>query len=293
MNIYFFVAPMHGVSTPYPTYKPKSHAMPTPFFIIDTFTSIPFRGNPTGLIVLDQDFDATLLLSLAKELNFPVTAFISKTGSDHFSIRYFTTTTEIPACGHATLAAAQVVFELEHRTQVNFITIENIHIEVDLKDGIIWMKYPRYALEDYSPTPALLQALGVRDGLHIGICPQLESLFIEIADPATLRTLQPDFPKLIAADPALKEVVVMSCSDDPAYDFLLRSFCPWIGIDEDPVTGSVHSVLAPYWSKKQGKNSLKAFQCSPRGGEVFVLAETKAVKLGGQNRLIARGELSL
>lgn len=267
--------------------------MPAPFFIIDTFTSIPFRGNPTGLIVLEHPLETYFLQSLATELNFPVTAFIQKTKTNHFSIRYFTPITEIPACGHATLAAAQVVFELEDSTQVGFTTIENIHIEVELKEGIIWMTYPKYGLEPYTPNASLLEALGLKDIAQIGFCPQLESLFIEIASPATLRALQPDFPSLIAADPALKEVVIMSGSDDPAFDFLLRSFCPWIGIDEDPVTGSVHSVLAHYWSKKLEKNALKAYQCSLRGGEVFVRAEAEKVKLGGQTCLIANGKLSL
>lgn len=265
--------------------------MPNPFFILDAFSSLPFRGSPTGVVVFETLPPSTQLLSIADELQFPVSAFIQKSNSEHYEIKYFTTITEIPACGHATLAAAQIVFELEGCTQVSFKTIEGICIEVALQDGIVWMTYPKYGLEKYSPNPVLLKALGLDDTVYIGFCPQLESLFIEIADPAILRTLKPDFPQLLAADPALKEVVIMSNSDDPAYDFLLRSFCPWIGIDEDPVTGSVHSVLAPYWSKKRGKNALKAFQCSRRGGEVFVRSETESVKLGGQNCLIASGAL--
>lgn len=267
--------------------------MPNPFFILDAFSSLPFHGSPTGVVVFETLPSSAQLLSLAGELQFPVSTFIQKSNAQHYQIKYFTPITEIPACGHATLAAAQVVFDLARSTQVSFNTIEDIRIDVALKDGIVWMTYPRYGLEKYTSNPALLKALGVTNPLYIGFCPQLESLFIEIADPITLRTLQPDFSQLVAVDPDLKEVVVMSSSDDAAYDFLLRSFCPWIGIDEDPVTGSVHSVLAPYWSKKQGKNSLKAFQCSQRGGEVFVLAEAESVKLGGQNCLIARGELSL
>lgn len=265
--------------------------MPNPFFILDAFSSRPFHGSPTGVVVFETLPPSTQLLSLADELQFPVSAFIQKSNSQHYEIKYFTPITEIPACGHATLAAAQVVFELEGCAQVSFTTIEGICIEVVLQDGIIWMTYPKYGLEKYSPNPNLIKALDLDNTVYIGFCPQLESLFIEIADPITLRTLQPNFSQLVAADPALKEVVVMSSSDDPAYDFLLRSFCPWIGIDEDPVTGSVHSVLAPYWSKKRGKNALKAFQCSQRGGEVFVLAESESVKLGGQNCLIASGAL--
>ncbi|MDX2070204.1 MAG: PhzF family phenazine biosynthesis protein [Haliscomenobacter sp.] len=267
--------------------------MKIPFFIVDTFTSFPFQGNPTGVCVLDHSLDASSMLSIAQELQFPVSAFIQKKEAAHFYIQYYTQTTEIPACGHATLAAAKVVFEFEKYRQLQFFTIEGIQIEVEQDSEIIWMKYPRYELEDWVLNPKILASLGLKKHVKLGFCTALESLFIEIAEPGILRNLQPSFSSMIAADSSLKEVVVMSPSDDPEFDFLLRSFCPWIGIDEDPVTGSVHSVLAHYWQQKLKKQQLKAFQCSQRGGEVYVMALPDRVELGGKVVMLVKGTLAL
>jgi PhzF family phenazine biosynthesis protein len=267
--------------------------MNIPFFIVDTFSQVPFRGNPTGVCMLDQPLDASSMLSIAQELQFPVNAFIQKKEGTHFSIQYYTPVTEIPACGHASLAAAKVVFDLEKNKQIRFSTIEGIEIDVEQDSEIIWMRYPRYELEEWKLNPEVLASLGLKNHVRIGFCKALESLFIEIAEPEILRTLQPDFYKLVVADSSLKEVVVMSGSDDPEFDFSLRSFCPWIGIDEDPVTGSVHSVLAHYWQQKLQKNQLKAFQCSQRGGEVYVTALPNHVELGGKVVVLVEGKINL
>ncbi|MDX2301732.1 MAG: PhzF family phenazine biosynthesis protein [Microscillaceae bacterium] len=263
------------------------------FGILDTFTSVRFRGNPTGVCVMTKTLTDEIMLSLAKEINFPVTAFIQKEklSGNHFAIRYFTPTTEIPACGHATLASAGFVFEREVLHQITFTTMEDINLEVRKEGDLIVMTYPKYSLEYFNVSQVLLEGLGVNTYQSAGYCKELETLFLEIEYPDILRNIRPDFQKLLRLHDPIKEIVVTSTSDLPEYDFLLRSFCPWIGIDEDPVTGSVHSVLGSFWQTRLQKDRLKAFQCSERGGELFITPLENKVELGGKVVMVLRGEV--
>lgn len=265
-------------------------------FILDTFTGIPFKGNPTGICYCDNDIEAGKMQLIASELGFPVTAFIRRNnnGKDEYKIRYFTTTTEIPACGHATLGAAAVVFDMvEASSIVNFQTIGNLIINVRKEDQLIIMNYPKYELINYEIPDDLIRSLQIDRHKSAGYCSELETLFIELDNPDVLKSINPDYAKMIAADSNLKEVVITSISDDKEYDFLLRSFCPWIGINEDPVTGSVHSVLAGYWKKRLGKDMLKTYQASERGGEIKVKAFNDKVELSGNCVILLKGELDL
>lgn len=262
-------------------------------YIIDTFTSEAFRGNPTGVCYMPGPVSEEAFQSIAAELNFPVTAFIGPVSSVGWGIDYFTPVTRIPACGHATLAAARVVFDEEAMRELTFYTAEKISIKVRLEDDLITMTYPRF---DLKPTPVnekMLESLGIDSYLSAGICTELESLFIELEDPRVLRNIRPDFNLLMAVMPDIKEVVVTSVSDKAEYDFLLRSFCPWIGIDEDPVTGSVHAVLAHFWQQRLHKRTLKAWQCSERGGELYVKAFDDKVELGGKTVTLLKGTMTL
>ena len=264
-----------------------------PFFIIDTFTSKRFRGNPTGLGILTESLDDSILLALAKEVNFPVTAFIQKftDKENHYFIRYFTNTTEIPACGHATLAASGLIFEKENLNQTTFETIDGTSIQVRQEDGLIIMTYPKFELRSFDTQEKILHDLGVSDCLSMGYCVELETLFVEIDNPKLLKDIQPDYAALLGIQEEIKEIVVTSKSDISEYDFLLRSFCPWIGIDEDPVTGSVHAVLAGFWQQRLHKNRLKAYQCSTRGGELLVTPLADKVELGGEIVMVLRGNI--
>lgn len=262
-------------------------------FLLDTFTSQRFKGNPTPVCVSAQPLDFTIMHELAKELNQPVTAFVVlQTTNKPVPLHYFTSTGEIPACGHATLAAAQVVFDLTGSTNVTFETIEKRLLHARIEQGVIFMTYPRFQAVDYPISEATKKALGIPSHKPIGLCRELDSLFIEL-DPKTLRSIMPDYKALVQSDPSLKEVLITSVSDDPKFDFLLRSFCPWIGIDEDPVTGSVHSVLAHFWKDRLGKSNLKAYQASERGGEAHVHAYEDHVDLGGQVQPLFKGEITL
>lgn len=269
--------------------------MKFPAYIIDTFTKTPFTGNPTGVCYLPKEISAASMLSIAKELNFPVTAFVLKkeADADAYAIRYFTPLMEIPACGHATLAAVKVV-QIQAATHINkFYTINQTVIETISKDELIMMSYPKYELSPYTPSQEIIDSLHIHTYKTAGYSAQLETLFIELESPALLRTLQPDYPKLLASSNIIKEVVITSVSDKEHYDYLLRSFCPWIGIDEDPVTGSVHSVLAGFWKERLNKNNLKAYQASARGGELLIQSFEDKVEIGGKTVIVLQGEINL
>jgi PhzF family phenazine biosynthesis protein len=252
-------------------------------YIIDTFTTTPFRGSHTAVCSSHEAIAPSTMQAIARELNFPVTAFTgTANATGYFDISYYTPITGIDACGHATLAAARVLFDLYEKKDVTFHTPAAIEINARLEEDTIIMTYPRYQLETVTVNSALLNSLSVKHFLSAGFCKELDTLFIELESPEVLRSIQPDFIQMVASAPNIKEVVITSVSDTNKYDFLLRSFCPWIGIDEDPVTGSVHSALAPFWQKNLHKTQLTAYQCSERGGEVFLTVLDSTVELGGK-----------
>lgn len=262
------------------------------FFIVDTFISTKFKGNPAAVCIIETLLPSETMLSIARELDFPVTAFIEKISSGkNYKIKYFTTTTEIPACGHATLASSKVVFDNELTNHAIFETIENNIIGVKLDDDIISMTYPKFSTEAVDVSLALLESLGLKDYQSAGICKELDTLFIEVDNSKIVKELKPQYEMLTKSNTEIIEVVVTAVSDDPGYDFILRSFCPWIGIDEDPVTGSVQSVLAGFWQARLGKADLIAYQASERGGIIYVKAFDNKVEIGGKAITILKGKL--
>jgi PhzF family phenazine biosynthesis protein len=260
-----------------------------PFYIVDAFASEKFRGNPAAVCIINSTFTKNNMQLVARETNLPVTVFV-ELQKDIVSVHplyYFTTVTEIAACGHTTLAAAKVISSLHRVKQLRFITIEDKIINTAITDEMIVMTYPKYETIECTISNELVESLRLDDYHIIGICKELETLFIEINKPSILPSIKPDYKRLLQINNEIKEIVITSRSDDKRYDYMLRSFCPWIGIDEDPATGSVHSALAGYWSKKLSKKNLSAYQASERGGEVFVTAFDDKVKLGG-NAVVIR-----
>lgn len=264
-------------------------------FIMDTFTSVPFSGNPTGVICSEDGLKPDVMLSVAREFNYPVTAFIKKrAGADNaYDIRYFTPETEIPACGHATLASAEAVRCLADITGVVFYTASSNVIEATATEGYVMMRYPRCELGDIPGYEKVVRCLNTAGWKYLGYAPQLETLFIEMDDPGLLKAIKPDFDRMREISEEIKEVVVTSVSDVPGYDYLLRSFCPWIGINEDPVTGSVHTVLGGFWKNRLNKSSLRAFQASERGGEIRIEVSGDHIGIGGQTVMVMKGELTI
>lgn len=266
--------------------------MPIPLYIIDSFTSKKFKGNPTPVCLVPEMPGSEEMYNIAVEMNLPVTAFCLFPQQDNvYQIRYYTVTGEIPACGHATLATASILFELTGDAQLTFNTIENILLKARHENGYSFLTYPKYNGIPYTPSAALMESLGMSHYTSAQFCTELDTLFLETDDPGLLKRLKPDYIKMTDADTTIKEIVVTSISDTPEYDYLLRSFCPWIGIDEDPVTGSVHTVLAGFWKERLGKTNLKAWQASQRGGEIFVNYYNDKTEIGGQTVTVVKGEI--
>jgi len=265
------------------------------YYLLDTFADAPFKGSPTPICVLSKTLDKKVRHKLAQELNAPVTAFIAPPNQDNaFPIQYFTIEGEIPACGHATLGAAFVLFAQDAGFQkVTFSTTENILLEAQKDKELIYVKYPRFPVTTLALPPLLLEALGITIPSIYFYSPALQSLFIELENPNQVKSIQPNFELLKQSSDEIKEVVIMSKSSDNEFDFVLRSFCPWIGIDEDPVTGSIHSVLGPYWQTQTKKDNFAVFQASARGGEVFIKVFDDYVALGGHCKVLVAGKLFL
>lgn len=247
---------------------------------VDAFTDRLFTGNPAGVCILDKNIPDEQKLQIAAELKHSETAFVLlPTDNGKIPLRWFTPETEVPLCGHATLSAAHILFEkkyVPHDEEIRFITKSGI-LTAKKHGAQVELDFPQIPVVPCEENPALNAALGV-DPLFTAKNEEL--YFVEIASAKQLRTLQPDFAALRKIIPG--EFIVTAASDDTRFDFLTRFFGPAVGIPEDPVTGSAHCCLAPYWSAKLGKNQMTGYQASARGGAVECeLLQEKRVKLRG------------
>lgn len=255
---------------------------------VDAFTNKPFAGNPAAVCILREPQDADWMQNVASEMNLSETAFLTRQ-SDGFNLRWFTPAVEVDLCGHATLASAHVLWETNHLKpdeQARFYTRSGL-LTADRKGDWIEMNFP-VKMEEAATAPAgLLEALGV-EASYVGKN-QFDYL-VEVASEAVVRGIVPNF-SLLGEVPA-RGVIVTSRADTPGYDFISRFFAPQVGVNEDPVTGSAHCCLAPYWSRKLGRAELVGYQASPRGGVVRVRMNGDRVYLGGQAVTVLRGELA-
>lgn len=238
--------------------------------IIDAFTSEPFRGNPAAVCLSSSPLNDDEMQKIAAEFNLSETAFLVKReGHENiYSIRYFTSTTEIKFCGHATLGSFRFIFSRSSISEAAFLTAHGLRLTGKRKGDEIQMEFPLYETELAAVPDGMKEALGISRINECGFCRETGMLLIEISNPLELRQLSPDPRSLKATTEKCNSVIVTSLSDKKEYDFLSRCFAPWVGIDEDPVTGSAHSVLAKWWSDRLGKEELRAYQASRRGGEM-------------------------
>jgi PhzF family phenazine biosynthesis protein len=254
---------------------------------VDAFTDTPFAGNPAAVCILPEIRDEQWMQNVAREMNLSETAFLLRQ-HDGFTLRWFTPAAEVDLCGHATLASAHVLWEsghLELHEQARFHTRSGL-LSAERKGAWIELNFPSTPEEPAEAPPGLLEALGVT-ATYIG-----KSRFdylIEVASEDTVRNISPNF-SLLAQVP-VRGVIVTNRSTSPNYDFVSRFFAPQVGVNEDPVTGSAHCTLAPYWSKKLGKDEMVGYQASARGGVVRVRVSGDRVYLGGQAVTVLRGEL--
>ena len=256
---------------------------------IDAFTDQPFRGNPAAVCLLDRERDAEWMQNVGKEMNLSETAFLLPR-ADGWSLRWFTPAVEVDLCGHATLASAHVLWEdgvLKPEAQARFHTKSGL-LTADRRDGLIELDFPATPASAAPPPAGLIEAVGAK-ATFVG-----RSRFdylVEVDSEATVRALDPDLGALSRVE--ARGVIVTSRADSKsAFDFVSRFFAPRSGVPEDPVTGSAHCALTPYWSAKLGKEELRAFQASPRGGELRLRLVGDRVRIGGQAVTVLRGELT-
>jgi PhzF family phenazine biosynthesis protein len=253
---------------------------------IDAFADKLFTGNPAAVIPLDKWIDEELMQHLAMENNLAETVFFVPKGND-YDIRWFTPAAEINLCGHATLASAYVLFNILGYKRPSLTFHSKSGPLIITRDGdIISMDFPSWKPERFSDHPeGLEQALGVKE--IVGVYKHRD-LLVELNTEDDVKSADPDFTlikksghKIIITAPGKK------------VDFVSRFFAPTFGIDEDPVTGSAHSQLIPFWSEKLGKTKMEAKQLSQRGGHLWVEQKGDRVQMGGQCVFYMKGEIAI
>jgi PhzF family phenazine biosynthesis protein len=253
---------------------------------VDAFTSQPFSGNPAAVCLLEEAADPRWMQNVAAEMNLAETAFVV-TCSQPFGLRWFTPLVEVDLCGHATLASAHVLWESGEvpSGQPCFFDTKSGELIARPMDGGIQLDFPAAPVRPVEAPVGLATALGVPLAF-VGLSPF--DYFVEVESADTVRQLQPDMNGLRKLGG--RGVIVTSEDESGEFDFVSRFFGPAVGIDEDPVTGSAHCSLGPYWMDRLGQNVLQAWQASPRGGGMQVIVEDQRVKLLGDAVTVLRGE---
>jgi PhzF family phenazine biosynthesis protein len=229
------------------------------------------------------------MLALAAEMNLSETAFLSPHSQNaSWGLRWFTPATEVDLCGHATLASARVLFELHPELRGQSIRFDTRSGELwaSWMDGKVGLDFPVMPPEPIDFEADLSDVLGFQpvEAAYYG-----NYFLFEAQDAAAVRAAKPDFVAL--AESQTPEVIITASSDQPEFDFISRFFAPQLGIDEDPVTGSAHCLLTPYWAEKLGKSQMRAYQASERGGLLNVWLAGERVHLSGEATIIFRAEL--
>jgi PhzF family phenazine biosynthesis protein len=260
--------------------------MSLPLYIVDAFTDRPFAGNPAAVCFLDGPRDEGWLQSLAAEMNLSETAYLLPEG-DAYRLRWFTPRVEVDLCGHATLASAHVLWQTRRLApdRPALFQTRSGRLTATRQGELISMDFPAVRAQPCGDEPRLAEPLGAplrylgRNGMD----------YLALLDSEeTLRGLRPDFARL-AALPVRGVIVTAAGSGE--FDFVSRFFAPRVGVPEDPVTGSAHCCLGPFWAERLGKSDLRAYQASPRGGVVNVGVRGERVLLGGQAVTVLRGEV--
>jgi PhzF family phenazine biosynthesis protein len=253
---------------------------------VDAFSNRPFAGNPAAICWLESEADAGWMQAVAAEMNLSETAFVRPV-ENGYQLRWFTPTVEVDLCGHATLAAAHALWDsgiagaepLRFQTRSGLLTCTRAGEFIELD-------FPATPADPMPPSDLLREALGV-DPVLVGKSKYYTLVVVD--SPQAVRSVRPNFRKL-AEEPTLGAIVT-AASDDPRFDFISRFFAPAMGVDEDPVCGSAHCCLAPYWAERLGRTELTAFQASARGGVLRLRLNGDRVVLGGQAVTVWQGEL--
>lgn len=267
---------------------------------VDAFTEEAFKGNPAAVCILEEDISDELMKSIAKEMNLSETAFVRPLENKYiadcelFSLRWFTPEVEVDLCGHGTIATSKILFE-EFNIKTNEIKYETKSgILISKKEGDkITLDFPIDNFLDYELSEDTLNAMGIKSYVKSIIGEKTRKLVIEVNSQEEVIKLKPNFDKLnlLEFDTKINGIGVTS-KGNGKYDFISRYFNPWGGVNEDPVTGAFHTVLAKYWSIKFNKTKMLAYQNSDRGGEISIeVLENNRVKLSGKAIIVLKGEL--
>jgi PhzF family phenazine biosynthesis protein len=282
-----------------------------PVLVVDAFTTEPFRGNPAGVVLLEKPRDEEWMQAFAAEMKHAETAFlVPEEGGFH--LRWFTPVREVDLCGHATLASAHALWEtgtLEPGHEARFRTRSGTLTARQTRDGIEmdFPAQPPQPVDDCESPVAGVDLVGqvVNKALSGAVCEAIfkglgargryvgwngSDYLVELDSEAAVRGLTPDFGAL--APIGSRGIIATAASEDPAFDFVSRFFAPSFGVDEDPVTGSAHCALGPYWGAKLGKEELSGYQASPRGGTVRVVLRGERVGLIGRAVTVLRGTIA-
>ncbi|HQR35361.1 MAG TPA: PhzF family phenazine biosynthesis protein [Blastocatellia bacterium] len=269
--------------------------MEIPLLQIDAFASQAFKGNPAAVCLLESAKPADWMQNVGAEMNLAETAFVVPRAEEgKYDLRWFTPAIEIPLCGHATLASAHALWETGRLAETKEARFHTMSGELICRRAgkQIEMDFPALIALPADPPPAAIEALGIQP--KNVVCHRRKdgsdgNFLIELESETDVRNVKPDFSLLRKA--ANAGFIVTARGGASGYDFVSRYFACYAGIDEDPVTGSAHCMLTPYWAKVLGKIEMKAYQASARGGEVSVRLAGERVFLAGEAVTVLRGSL--
>ncbi|REL37603.1 PhzF family phenazine biosynthesis protein [Rhodohalobacter sp. SW132] len=255
---------------------------------VDAFTETLFKGNPAAIIPLKKWMNSEDMQHIAAENNLSETAFLVKKSEDRYGIRWFTPETEVDLCGHATLASAHVLFEhLGFSGEKIRFDSHSGELNVQKKDNLYWLDFPSQPPSPVSVPKLLPEAIGcipIYTGTNV-------DLLILVDSEKTVQKMKPDLEILKRMD--VRGVIVTAEAEESGIDFVSRFFAPAVGVPEDPVTGSAHTVLTPFWSKKLGKTEFKAKQLSKRGGTLDTILKDDRVWIGGPAVTYMTGKIEI
>ena len=267
------------------------------FYQVDTFTNELFKGNPAGVCLLGEEISDSLMQKIAFEMNLSETAFLIPVVNEEnrFSLRWFTPEVEVPLCGHATLASSAVLFEKFKisSNELQFETKSGILIS-KLENSEILLDFPmdEAVFDGFQINHQLLDALGIKNYENVFLGKITKKLIFQLKDKEEILNIKPNFDLLNNLDCSWLKGIGVTAIDDKEFDFISRYFNPWAGVNEDSVTGSVHTVLASYWADILDKTKLKCYQASRRSGEMTLkIKENDRVEISGKYKIALQGEI--
>jgi len=265
---------------------------------VDSFTKEMFKGNPAMVCILDKYIDSSTMQNIAFEVNLSETAFLVPKVNNEYEIRWFTPQNEVNLCGHATLAASKVLFNIKKIPYDEIVYHSKSGIlksKIDVKGITLDFPIDKVIYESKEQYRELLDAMGINEFEDIFKGESTRKLVIRLKNKEEVMSLKPKFEKMrefIAND--IKGVGITAKHDNDKYDFVTRYFNPWVGVNEDSVTGSVHTLLAKYWGEVLNKRELKAYQLSKRGGNMLLrIIDEKRLEIIGDACIVFTGKLNL